>query len=35
MIAILETCQQADGSVVIPECLRPYTGFEVIGAASP
>ncbi len=30
MIAILETYQQADGSVVIPECLRPYTGFEVL-----
>jgi seryl-tRNA synthetase len=34
MIAILETYQQADGSVVIPECLRPYTGFEVIRPAS-
>ncbi|MBI4311568.1 MAG: serine--tRNA ligase [Chloroflexi bacterium] len=33
MIAILETYQQADGSVVIPECLRPYTGFEVIRPA--
>ena len=30
MIAILETYQQADGSVVVPEVLRPYTGFEVI-----
>ena len=28
--AILENCQQADGSVVIPEALRPYMG----GAAS-
>ena len=33
LIAILENCQQQDGSVVIPEVLRPYTGFEVIPAA--
>ena len=26
LIAILENCQQADGSVVIPEALRPYMG---------
>jgi len=26
LIAILENCQQADGSVVIPEPLRPYLG---------
>jgi seryl-tRNA synthetase len=26
LIAILENYQQADGSVVIPEALRPYTG---------
>ncbi len=25
LVAILENCQQADGSVVIPEALRPYT----------
>ena len=24
LIAVLETCQQADGSVVVPEVLRPY-----------
>ncbi len=24
MVAILETHQQADGSVVVPEALRPY-----------
>ena len=30
IIAILENYQQEDGSVVIPEALRPYTGFEVI-----
>ena len=32
IIAILENYQQADGSVVIPEVLRPYTGFDVIEA---
>jgi seryl-tRNA synthetase len=26
LVAILENCQQADGSVVIPEALRPYMG---------
>jgi seryl-tRNA synthetase len=26
LVAILENCQQADGSVVIPEKLRPYMG---------
>lgn len=30
LIALLENHQQADGSVVIPEALRPYTGFDVI-----
>lgn len=29
--SLLENNQQADGSVVIPEALRPYTGFEQIG----
>ena len=28
IISILENYQQADGSVVIPEALQPYTGFE-------
>ena len=32
IISILESCQQADGSVVIPEVLRPYTGFDRIEA---
>ena len=33
-IAILENYQQADGSVVVPEVLRPYMrGLEVISAA--
>ena len=31
MVAIFENHQQADGSVVVPEKLRPYTGFERIG----
>jgi seryl-tRNA synthetase len=30
MIAIIENYQQADGTIVVPEALRPYTGFEVI-----
>ncbi|MEA1958468.1 MAG: serine--tRNA ligase [Chloroflexota bacterium] len=30
MIAIMENYQQADGSIVVPEALRPYTGFDVI-----
>jgi len=30
ILAILENHQQADGSVVIPEALRRYTGFDVI-----
>ncbi|MBR5837306.1 MAG: serine--tRNA ligase [Victivallales bacterium] len=28
--AILENNQREDGSVVVPEVLRPYTGFDVI-----
>ena len=26
MVAILENCQNDDGSVTIPEALRPYMG---------
>ena len=29
-VAILENNQRADGSVVVPEVLRPFTGFDVI-----
>lgn len=29
-IAILENFQQEDGSVIVPEVLRPYTGFDRI-----
>jgi seryl-tRNA synthetase len=32
-VAIVENYQQADGSVVIPEALRPYMGCEVIKPA--
>ena len=31
IIAVLENHQQADGSIVIPQALRPYTGFDRIG----
>ncbi|MCG8585153.1 MAG: serine--tRNA ligase [Pirellulales bacterium] len=31
MIAILENYQQADGSIVVPEVLRPYARIERIG----
>jgi seryl-tRNA synthetase len=30
IIAIMENYQQEDGSIVIPEVLRPYTGFDLI-----
>jgi seryl-tRNA synthetase len=30
LVAILENYQQKDGSVVVPEVLRPYMGVEVI-----
>jgi seryl-tRNA synthetase len=33
MIAILENYQQADGSIIIPEILRPYVGADVIKKA--
>jgi len=29
-LAIIENYQQADGSVVVPEVLRPYVGVDVI-----
>ena len=31
LIAVLENYQQADGSVLVPEVLRPLTGFDRIG----
>ncbi|MQF65169.1 serine--tRNA ligase [SAR202 cluster bacterium AC-409-J13_OGT_754m] len=30
LISLLENGQQEDGSVIIPEALRPYTGFDII-----
>jgi seryl-tRNA synthetase len=30
MVAILEQCQQKDGSVVVPEALRPWMKTDVI-----
>jgi seryl-tRNA synthetase len=33
-IAVVENYQQADGSVVVPEVLRPYMGIDRIPAAS-
>ncbi len=32
ILALLENHQQADGSVLVPEALRPYTGFDRLGA---
>jgi seryl-tRNA synthetase len=34
-VAIVENYQQKDGSVVVPEALRPYLNAEVIPACSP
>jgi seryl-tRNA synthetase len=33
IVAILENHQQADGSVVVPEALRPFLGLEVLTPA--
>ncbi len=33
MIAVLENYQQADGSIVVPEVLRSYTGVSIITKA--
>lgn len=34
MVAVLENYQQEDGSIIVPEVLRPYMGgLEVIGAS--
>ena len=34
LIAVMETYQQEDGSIVVPDALRPYMGgAEIIGAA--
>jgi seryl-tRNA synthetase len=34
-LALVENYQQADGSVLIPEVLRPYMGVESISAGAP
>ncbi len=34
LIAILENCQQADGSILVPEVLRKWVGKERIGGDS-
>jgi seryl-tRNA synthetase len=35
MVAVLENYQRSDGSVIIPEALRPYLhGLEVIEPGS-
>ena len=31
LIAIVENHQQPDGSIVVPDALQPYVGFETIG----
>ena len=30
LIAIMENCQQKDGSILVPEALQPYVGFKQI-----
>ncbi|MBI1421824.1 MAG: serine--tRNA ligase [Gammaproteobacteria bacterium] len=30
LVAVLENYQQADGSIAVPEVLRPFTGFDLI-----
>ena len=30
MVAVIENYQNADGSITVPEALRPYCGFDVI-----
>jgi len=30
LVAVMENYQQADGSIEVPEVLRPYTGFDLI-----
>lgn len=30
LVAVLENYQQSDGSIIVPEVLRPYTGFDNI-----
>jgi seryl-tRNA synthetase len=32
ILAIMENHQQSDGTVLLPEAIRPYVGFDVLGA---
>lgn len=32
ILAIIENHQQSDGTVLLPEAIRPYVGFDVLGA---
>ena len=31
LVSLIENFQQADGSILVPEALRPYLGKERIG----
>jgi len=35
LVAILENCQRADGSVTVPEVLKPYTGGLTVVTQAP
>ena len=35
LVYLFEHCQQADGTFLVPEVLRPWIGREVLGQASP
>lgn len=35
LLAVLETYQRPDGSVTVPDVLRPYVGADVIAAQAP
>jgi seryl-tRNA synthetase len=35
LIAVLETFQRADGSVAIPQVLRPFMGVDVLAPGAP
>ncbi|MGI9642908.1 MAG: serine--tRNA ligase [Acidimicrobiia bacterium] len=35
LVFMMEHCQQADGSFVVPEVLRPFCGLDVIAPPSP
>ena len=34
LVAIMENCQRADGSIEVPEALRPYVGKDVIAGSA-